>query len=383
MLHEAGITELRYPVPWHRIEAQPGHFDWSWMDGPAHLLRNLGMRPIFDPLHHVSFPDWLEDGFAHQDFPELYLAFVRRVAERYPWVDRYTVFNEPLPTVLLCSRMGVWYPNRRSDDDFVHMVRNSGRAICDVSAMLRELNPDVTLIHVDSCEHHRALDQVSQPMAEFCNTRRFLFHDLVCGRIDAAHPLCSYLQAHGFSEADLFWFREHRQPFDVLGLDYYPHQEIDWAWSDEEQAAVIRFPCSHGLGFAEIGGQYARRYNVPILLAETNVGGTITDRVVWLKIMEKEAQRLAEQTDFQGFCWFPSIDATDWNSLVTVAGFVLSPMGLWGLDQDRQTRHPSELSDAYVRLNSGAATWSDLRTYPLQPPLDRDLHGFLHLLDKP
>jgi hypothetical protein len=47
------------------------------------------MQPIVDPLHHTSFPDWLEDGFANRDFPFLYCRFMREFAERYPWVRQY------------------------------------------------------------------------------------------------------------------------------------------------------------------------------------------------------------------------------------------------------------------------------------------------------
>jgi beta-glucosidase/6-phospho-beta-glucosidase/beta-galactosidase len=380
MLSDAGILDLRYPVPWHRIEASPGEFDWSWMDGPAALLHELKMRPIFDPLHHVSFPDWLEGGFAHPQFPELYARFVQQIVERYEWVDRYTVFNEPLPTVLLCSHMGIWYPHLRSDADFVQMVMNSGRAICLTSALLRTLKPDVEIIHIDSCEHHRALDEASQPAVDFNNARRFLFHDLILGHIDSQHPLYIYLHQHGAKDGQLQWFADHPAPFDILGLDYYPHSEIDWAWNAAAAAPEIRFPCSHGLGFARVGHDYVARYGCPVMLTETNVGGTVEDRIVWLKIMESQAQILSEACDFRGFCWFPSIDATDWSSLCTTAKADLSPMGVWSLDRERRIRHRTALSDWYVRLTAGSASWRDLPTTALAPPLDRDLAGFLHLL---
>jgi beta-glucosidase/6-phospho-beta-glucosidase/beta-galactosidase len=90
MLRSASLTELRYSVPWHRIERVPGTFDFSWFDLPMEYMRRHGMRPILDPIHHISFPDWLDDGFLNPRFPDLYSRFLAAVAQRYPWVRSYT-----------------------------------------------------------------------------------------------------------------------------------------------------------------------------------------------------------------------------------------------------------------------------------------------------
>jgi hypothetical protein len=76
-------------VPWHRIERERGVYD-SWMDVPMRFMESAGMRPVLDPLHHVSFPEWLDGGFADPDFPVRYEGFVTAVAQRYPWVESYT-----------------------------------------------------------------------------------------------------------------------------------------------------------------------------------------------------------------------------------------------------------------------------------------------------
>src|SRR3954469_9115212 len=124
LLYAASLRDLRYSVPWHRIEREPGKFDFHWFDGAMSCMQSLGMRPILDPLHHVSFPDWLEQGFANPDFPWLYEHFIVAIARRYPWANLYTVFNEPLPTTLFCSYTGWWYPHQKSDNHFVAMAKN-------------------------------------------------------------------------------------------------------------------------------------------------------------------------------------------------------------------------------------------------------------------
>ncbi len=373
MLCVAGIKQLRYPVPWHRIEQEPGKWDWSWMDGPVDWMRRNGMRPILDPLHHVSFPHWLESGFANAEFPMLYARFVQQVVRRYDWVQQYTVFNEPLPTLILCSQTGDWYPNRRTDADFVLMAANAVRAISLATRELRSVNPSVELVHIDSCEHHRALDAESEELVRFVNERRFLFHDLILGRVGKDHPMHEYLQRHGFGNELLGQLRNEPAPFDVLGLDYYAHSEMDWGHN------AVQFPCRRALGFAEVGRQYVERFQCPVMLTETNVGGTVQDRVTWLRCMEEQTEQLSEMADVRGFCWFPAIDATDWNTLCTQANLTLSPMGVWSLDDEREVRHTTELSDWYGKLARGEARWRDMPIYPPDPPLDRDLAGFFHL----
>jgi beta-glucosidase/6-phospho-beta-glucosidase/beta-galactosidase len=110
MLLSAGIRNLRYSAPWHRIEKTPGEFDFSWLDQPMRFMKAAGMNPILDLVHHVSFPDWLTGGFSDDAYEPAYLRYVEKVARRYEWTPSYTLFNEPLPTTLLCSYSAVWPP---------------------------------------------------------------------------------------------------------------------------------------------------------------------------------------------------------------------------------------------------------------------------------
>src|SRR5436305_1770927 len=78
MLHAAGIRRLRYSAPWHKIEPHPNVFDFSWLDQPLCFMRQAGMSPVLDPLHHTSFPDWLVGGFANPHFPDVYRRFIEK-----------------------------------------------------------------------------------------------------------------------------------------------------------------------------------------------------------------------------------------------------------------------------------------------------------------
>ncbi len=380
LLRAAGIRDLRYPVPWHRVEPEPGVFDFRWMDGPMQLMERLGMDPVLDPIHHVSFPDWLTHGFVTDGFAERYAEFVGEVARRYPWVRRYTVFNEPLPTTVFASLMGIWPPFHDSDDQFVAMVRQVGRAICLASEELRRRNPRVQLVHIDTAEAHHAAERSQERFAEFLSERRFLFHDLILGRIDRQHALWPYLSRHGFTPDDAAWFAHHAAPFDVLGLDYYAHSEMEWR-PDRKRGGAYHVVATDPHGFAEIASDYIDRFGVPAILGETNIRGTVADRISWLRFMVEQCEQVvASGRPLEGFCWFPSIDSTDWCHLCTRSTGAVDPQGIWWLEHARWERNASELSEWYGRLARGEATHRDLPAYEFGTPPANTLTGFLPLM---
>ncbi len=140
-------------------------------------------------------------------------------------------------------------------------------------AILAE-RPDARFIHVGTAEGHGALDGESAEFVRHLNQRRFLFHDLILGRADTAHPLWPQLRdAGGLTGEDLAWFRAHAACINVLGLDYYAH-------------------CEH---------QYHARYGLPLMLTETNIRGYVSDRISWLRHMVEQCEGLvAEGLPFEG-----------------------------------------------------------------------------------
>jgi beta-glucosidase/6-phospho-beta-glucosidase/beta-galactosidase len=379
MLRDAELSDLRYSAPWHRIERQPGEFDFSWLDGPMQYMRDNGMRPVVDLLHHTSFPDWLKEGFANPDFPRLYTRFVSRFMRRYDWVDTYTIFNEPLATTLMCSCIGAWYPFRKSDNAFVRMALNVAGAICSVEETIRNFQPDYTSVYIDTCEFHHPLDRGSTRWVEFVNHRRFMMADLVLGRVSEQHPLWNFLVSHGMTDRGARWLRDHPIRIDLLGLDYYPHSEMDWRDGPRTHGELI-WPVNSPRGFADVAMDYVSRYNLPVMLGETNVRGTVSDRITWLRFMEEQTARLSEKADVRGFCWYPSVDSTDWCHVCAHSTASVDPQGIWYLDKDRYVRYPSELSDWYSRLARGEACWHNLPPYRFLQPLHRDLAGYRKLM---
>lgn len=372
LVREMGIRRLRYPLPWHRIERARGCYEWGWLDEVLAGMRELGLAPIADPLHHTSFPRWLADGFLNPDFPAAYRDFCAAAARRYPWVREWTVFNEPLPTTLLCTDMAAWYPARRGEEAFYRVALNVARAICEATAAIRREQPAARFIHIDTAEGHGALDAASEEFARLLNERRFLFHDLILGRVDRGHALYDRLhRLGGAGERELRWFREHAARIDVLGLDYYAHCEHQF----HRSGPVC--PSQAPLGFAALARQYHARYGLPLMLTETNIRGYVTDHISWLKYMVEQCEQLvAEGIPFEGFTWFPFIDSTDWDSLLDAPRGHIDPVGIYRLAEGDLARCDSELVRLYRGLVRGELRGADLPAYRFLTPVSEQLAGF-------
>jgi hypothetical protein len=206
-------------------------------------------------------------------------------------------------------------------------------------------------------------------------------HDLILGRINKSHPLYPYLLSHGFRQQDMEWFWENPAGIDVLGLDYYAHCEMDWRWDSGLKRANIMPHVNNPVGFAAVAKTYAERYRVPVMLSETNLRGTVLDRLTWLKFMQEQCEILASAVDFRGFCWYPSIDSTDWCHLCRKATGSVDPQGIWSLDDERWHRRPSELSFNYVQLAKGLSSAADLPAYAFSSEVAPHLAAFEKLMD--
>jgi dTDP-4-dehydrorhamnose reductase len=92
LLGSLGIRTIRYPILWERIERGAADDEaWAFTDRRMSQLRALGIDPIVGLVHHGSGP--LDTNLLDPRFPERLAAFAARVAERYPWVRRFTPVN--------------------------------------------------------------------------------------------------------------------------------------------------------------------------------------------------------------------------------------------------------------------------------------------------
>jgi dTDP-4-dehydrorhamnose reductase len=147
-LAELGVRTIRYPILWERIERlRSSGAPFAWPDAAMERLRALGIEPIVGLVHHGSGP--LGTSLLTQGFAGGLAAFARTVAERYPWVRRYTPVNEPLTTARFSALYGVWYPHVTDDAAFLRATLNQVHATRLAMKAIRAVRPDAQLVQTE------------------------------------------------------------------------------------------------------------------------------------------------------------------------------------------------------------------------------------------
>jgi dTDP-4-dehydrorhamnose reductase len=326
-----GIRTLRYPILWESVAPERcGACDWSWHDQQLPRLRALGIEVIAGLVHHGSGPRYTD--LLDHAFGEKLAAYAGAVAARYPWIQRFTPVNEPLTTARFSALYGHWYPHRRDDGSFLRAVLNQCRGVVLAMQAIRRITPGASLIQTEDLGRTFS-SPLLEYQAEFENQRRWLSLDLLCGRVDRAHPLREYLLRNDVTEADLDFFQQNACPPNILGMNHYPTSE---RYLDER--CTLFHPSTHGGNGrhryadveavrvdlpAEAAGPEARlqelwnRYRRPVAITEVHHGCTREEQLRWL--MQAWAAALAVRdrgADVQAVTAWALLGVVDWNSLL-------------------------------------------------------------------
>ena len=347
-VREVGITMIRYGIPWHRVNPRPHEYDWRWVDQALDLMDTLGITPIVDMFHYGT-PLWLEGGIMNPIFAEAQSWYAKAFAQRYPHITYYTPTNEPYIEATFGAEYAIWYP-------FLRGHRNAARAIANVTAGLsrsmieiRRVRPDALLMVPDTCEYYHSVDGAFQEEAEFRTKRRFIVHDLYQGLVTRHHEMWDYLTRNGIEEWELEWFVDNPVRLDMLGLDYYRHSEHQLRRGPHGER--IDETAQNPFGWAELARQYSARYNgIPVILAETNVGGPVEERTRWFEHLVEETRRARGRgVPIAGLTYYGAIDHVDWDTALRVRNLNINPCGMWSLSWqgDKLVRTPTALVDLF------------------------------------
>ena len=94
-LDALGVDVVRVTVDWRQTEPRPGVYDWSREDLLLGGLHSRGIAPL---VTLYGSPAWANGGLPENWAPvstTSFAAFARNIAERYPYVHMWTVWNEP------------------------------------------------------------------------------------------------------------------------------------------------------------------------------------------------------------------------------------------------------------------------------------------------
>ena len=347
LVDELEIKFLRYGPPIHRTFLGPDKFDWSFADDTFLDLKRRNIVPIAD-LCHFGVPDWVGN-FQNPDFPELFTAYVRAFAERFPWVQLYTPVNEMYICAVFSARYGWWNEQLTDDTSFVTALKHIVKANVMAMNAILEIRPDAIFIQSESSEYYHAENPGAIKPAEVMNAERFLSLDLNYGR-RIESEMYEFLFDNGMTKDEYHFFLDNNfRHHCIMGNDYYITNEHRVFEDGSTQAAGEIF------GYAEITWQYYDRYRIPVMHTETNFrqGPNGDEAIFWL--WKEWANVLRVRNDgipVVGFTWYSLTDQVDWNSALREDANSVDPLGLY--DLDRKIR---PVGEAYKKLMQD---WSDV-----------------------
>jgi dTDP-4-dehydrorhamnose reductase len=143
--------------------------------------------------------------------------------------------------------------------------------------------------------------------ADFENERRWLGWDLLCGKVNPAHPLWNYIIECGIDPNEVLWFSEHRCPPNVIGINHYPlsnrffdenfEKYPDWShgnngrhrYTDIESVRVAEAPF---ISAEELFKEAWDRYQIPIAITEVHIDAGREDQIRWFMNIWNSSLRL-------------------------------------------------------------------------------------------
>jgi hypothetical protein len=320
-----GIRTAREGTAWHRIEAQPGRFDFSSAIRRVQIAQRLGVQVIWD-LCHFGWPDDV-DPFAAA-FPDRLGRFARVFArllaaetDAVPW---YAPVNEISFVAWAAGDVEYLNPFARGRGD--ELKRQLVRAALAASDAVRSVDPRARIVHIDPLIHiepNPAHPERGAAVAAY-NEIQYAAWDMLAGRLEPEL---------GGSAREI----------DVIGVNFYDrNQWVDLGPTLTRADAGYRplRAMLHALG---------ARYGVPVLMAETGAEGA--ERVPWLRyVCDEVAAARAGSTAVEGICLYPVMDHPGWDNDRHIE------VGLWGYPDaagDRPTYTPlaDELSRQQARFD--------------------------------
>src|SRR5438046_1785245 len=328
---ELGINYLRYALPWHLLEPNPGEFNWQMADERLAEFDRLKLTPLMDVMHFGT-PLWLKQAVGDPQFPESLERFTEAMVSRYRGiVKNWCPFNEPLVSALFSGDFGFWPPHSRKWRGYMPVLSRIVQGVNRGIRAIRRAQPEATVLLCDAAESYKTRSPQLEAEVKRRNLRRFLVLDLLLGRVDKFHPLYSWLTSYGISELDLDWFRTNPAAPDALGLDYYTHSD----WSLETVGNSVRQSrADNPVGLHGVASAYWQRYGVPLMLTETSVEGQPINREIWLETNVDHIRRLREEgIPMLGMIWWPMLDQIDWDGALTHRIGKVHEVGLWHLQR--------------------------------------------------
>lgn len=284
LLRDAGIRAARDGLRWHLVERRPGRYGWSSFENQQDGARRAGVTVAWDLLHY-GWPRWLDP--VGPDFVPRFAEFAAEAAQRIGPGGHFTPVNEISFMAWGGGEVGYLAPFRR--DCARELKRVFCRAAIEAARAIREADPAATIYTSEPLIHVvRAPDDARGRMG--AAILRQAQHEATLTLLGQLHP-----ELGGA-----------RELFDVVGLNYYPHNQFD------SRRVMLAHDDTRRRPLHELLLEAQALYRKPLIVSETGAEGDL--RAGWLA--EVCAQiRLANRAgaDVRGLCLYPILNHLGWD----------------------------------------------------------------------
>lgn len=362
ILRQSGANQIRWGIPWYKINPEKNVWRWDWLDKMVDGFQKIGVDVIVDLVHYGT-PLWLDNAFLNHDYEKYIAEYAAKVADRYKGrLSVFTPLNEPQLTASYCGEFGYWPPFHTGSDGFVAILRNLCRGILCTESVIRQINPDASIVNVEAS--YRYVGDIDVPefrdRVRFLKARKFIVEDLCLGRVDENHELYGWLRKNGFTDNDFAWFRGNAQKPDVMGVNYYPRNSSFEFRRGEQHTLGPKdtgpFRNDGVQGMEEVLREFADRYKLPIYLTETCWQGDVEHRCKWLRESVRAIDEMRKNgLNVIGYSWWSLFDMFYWvyqDENRPLSNY-LAQMGLWDLrenDHNSYDRVKTAAADVYREL---------------------------------
>jgi beta-glucosidase/6-phospho-beta-glucosidase/beta-galactosidase len=288
LCRKLGFRTLRDGLRWHAIEKSPGKYDWSSWLPALEAAEETGVQVIWDLLHYGS-PDHVDQ--AGGDFAKRFTDFVLAALEVRQSVTDSAPFVCPVNEINFMSwAVEVDYFPHVGPDEVGWFKRHLIRAAIRAAKAIRKCWPDSTIVWAEPLIHIAPRDRSRRTVQAAERNRGGMFeaYDWITGR----------------EEPEL---GGDPSLVDVLGLNYYPHNQ----WYLEGPTVPLGHHEYRPL--SEMLMEIAERYKKPIFLSETGAEGS--GKASWLHYVCHEVRDAIERgADVRGICWYPITVYPGWDN---------------------------------------------------------------------
>lgn len=288
-LREHGISTGRDGLRWHLIGASQAQYDFSSFLPQLQAAEQTGIQLIWD-LCHYGWPDWLD--IFSPAFVDEFARFARATARLVSSETDGTPWFSPINEISFFSWAGAEtafispFLRGRGFELKKQLVRANIAAIQAVRDEVRgarfvQVDPLINIVTDPHSPQHLKEEAIGYCRAQYQSW------DMLCGMV------CPELGGS-------------RSYLDVVGCNYYVHNQWVYGGNFIERHDPRYRP------FHEMLAELWRRYERPILLAETGIEDV--RRPEWLSyICDEVVEALRNGVPVQGVCLYPVVNHPGWD----------------------------------------------------------------------